>query len=76
MGLIFLLDEESNFPKATDKTLIEKFHSQYSKHPFYVKPKLQSNIFGIKHYAGVVSLFFKKNNYIIYIILYLIMNIN
>jgi len=55
MGLIFLLDEESNFPKATDKTLIEKFHSQYSKHPFYVKPKLQSNVFGIKHYAGVVS---------------------
>ena len=55
LGLIFLLDEESNFPKATDKTLLEKFHSQYSKHPFYVKPKTLSSTFGIKHYAGVVS---------------------
>jgi myosin heavy subunit len=55
MGLIFLLDEESNFPKASDKTLLEKFHSQYGKHPFYVKPKKLSNTFGIKHYAGVVT---------------------
>ncbi|ORX76076.1 hypothetical protein BCR32DRAFT_209564, partial [Anaeromyces robustus] len=55
LGLIFLLDEESNFPKATDKTLLEKFHSQYSKHPFYVKPKTLSSTFGIKHYAGVVT---------------------
>ena len=55
IGLLFLLDEESNFPKGSDATCLAKFHSQYEKHSFYVKPKTQAPVFGVKHYAGEVT---------------------
>ena len=54
MGLLSLLDEESNFPKATDLTLLTKFHQSHEEHPSYVKPKTQIPVFGVAHYAGDV----------------------
>ncbi|KAM6919105.1 unconventional myosin-X [Xenentodon cancila] len=54
LGLLALLNEESHFPKATDGTLLEKLHSQHSKNPFYVKPRVAVHYFGVKHYAGEV----------------------
>lgn len=55
MGLFNLLDEESRFPKATDYSLIEKFHSHYKSSQRYIKPRLYNDIsFGINHYAGKV----------------------
>ncbi|XP_029929557.1 unconventional myosin-X [Myripristis murdjan] len=54
LGLLALLNEESHFPKATDDTLLEKLHSQHSKNPFYVKPRVAVHYFGVKHYAGEV----------------------
>ncbi|XP_061776699.1 unconventional myosin-X isoform X1 [Nerophis ophidion] len=54
LGLLALMNEESHFPKATDDTLLEKLHSQHSKNPFYVKPRVAVHCFGVKHYAGEV----------------------
>ncbi|XP_061549912.1 unconventional myosin-X isoform X1 [Phycodurus eques] len=54
LGLLALMNEESHFPKATDGTLLEKLHSQHSKNPFYVKPRVAVHYFGVKHYAGEV----------------------
>uniref|UniRef100_A0AAX7SE72 Myosin X n=1 Tax=Astatotilapia calliptera TaxID=8154 RepID=A0AAX7SE72_ASTCA len=54
LGLLALMNEESHFPKATDDTLLEKLHSQHSKNPFYVKPRVAVHYFGVKHYAGEV----------------------
>ena len=51
---MWLIDEESNFPKATDKSLLEKLSSNHIKHPYYVKPKLSDRSFAVKHYAGTV----------------------
>ncbi|XP_054603001.2 unconventional myosin-X isoform X2 [Nothobranchius furzeri] len=54
LGLLALVNEESHFPKATDGTLLEKLHSQHSKNPFYVKPRVAVHYFGVRHYAGEV----------------------
>ncbi|XP_030631373.1 unconventional myosin-X [Chanos chanos] len=54
LGLLALMNEESHFPKATDATLLEKLHSQHSKNPFYVKPRVAVHLFGVRHYAGEV----------------------
>ncbi|RKO94560.1 myosin VIIA, isoform CRA_d, partial [Blyttiomyces helicus] len=65
LGLIFLLDEESNFPKSSDHTCLSKFHTTHEKHPNYGKPKTPSPIFALRHYAGEVvyqvSGFLEKN---------------
>ncbi|KAI9142865.1 hypothetical protein BKA69DRAFT_219046 [Paraphysoderma sedebokerense] len=55
VGLLYLVDEESNFPKGTDQSLLTKFHQQYGTHSYYVKPKQQLAQFGITHYAGEVT---------------------
>ncbi|XP_041374247.1 myosin-IIIb-like [Gigantopelta aegis] len=54
MGLLALLDEESHFPKATDQTLVDKFH-QNIRSVVYSRPKGNSLKFCIEHYAGKVE---------------------
>ncbi|KAL3856081.1 hypothetical protein ACJMK2_015277 [Sinanodonta woodiana] len=53
LGLLALLDEESHFPKATDQTLVDKFH-QNIKSAYYTRPKGNNLVFCIDHYAGAV----------------------
>ncbi|CAG9132390.1 unnamed protein product [Plutella xylostella] len=53
MGLLALLDEESRFPRSTDRSLIEKFHSNI-KSKYYVRPKSDAICFAIHHFAGRV----------------------
>jgi len=56
MGIMALLDEECWFPKATDKSYIEKLNKQHNTHPKYLKPDFRSNSdFCIIHYAGRVD---------------------
>ncbi|XP_066910591.1 myosin-10-like [Clytia hemisphaerica] len=56
MGLLALLDEECWFPKATDKSLVDKLNKQHLKHPKYLKPDFRSNSdFCVIHYAGRVD---------------------
>ncbi|OQR70067.1 myosin-IIIb-like, partial [Tropilaelaps mercedesae] len=55
MGLLALLDEESNFPKATDQSLIEKFHTNI-KSVHYLRSKSSRALqFAVLHYAGPVT---------------------
>merc|ERR1711874_964844 len=54
MGLWSILEEESMFPKATDKTFQEKLVANHEgKSKPFLKPKGNTH-FGIQHYAGVV----------------------
>ncbi|XP_060877961.1 myosin-IIIb-like [Metopolophium dirhodum] len=54
MGLLALLDEESRFPRATDRSLVEKFHCNI-KCNYYVRPKSNALQFEVKHFAGNVT---------------------
>merc|ERR1712096_486439 len=58
MGIWAILEEESLFPKATDKSFEEKLKASLGKLPVFLKPasKTDKNAhFGISHYAGVVN---------------------
>ncbi|GLH07675.1 Myosin heavy chain 95F [Gryllus bimaculatus] len=61
MGILSILEEESMFPKATDKTFEEKLLSHHlGKSPNFQKPKPPkpgqvAAHFAIGHYAGTVS---------------------
>uniref|UniRef100_A0A9J7Z5W2 Myosin IXb n=1 Tax=Cyprinus carpio carpio TaxID=630221 RepID=A0A9J7Z5W2_CYPCA len=54
-GLLYLLDEESNFPQATDSTLLEKFKQQHQDNPFFVQTPVGEPAFVIRHFAGKVK---------------------
>jgi len=56
MGILALIDEECWFPKATDKTLVEKLKAQHSLHPKFQKPDFRDKAsFSLIHYAGKVG---------------------
>uniref|UniRef100_A0A8B9KBA6 Myosin IXB n=1 Tax=Astyanax mexicanus TaxID=7994 RepID=A0A8B9KBA6_ASTMX len=54
-GLLYLLDEESNFPHATDKTLLAKFKQQHERNPYFVATPVMEPAFVIRHFAGKVK---------------------
>jgi myosin heavy chain 6/7 len=59
MGVWAILEEESLFPKATDKSFEEKLKAQHlGKSPTFAKPQSKTDKnahFAIIHYAGIVS---------------------
>ncbi|XP_042212121.1 myosin heavy chain, muscle-like isoform X2 [Homarus americanus] len=61
MGILSILEEESMFPKATDKSFQEKLNANHlGKSPVFIKPKppkagQPDSHFAIVHYAGTVS---------------------
>merc|ERR1711881_499476 len=58
MGVWAILEEESLFPKATDKTFEEKLKASLGKLPIFLKPQSKTDKnahFAISHYAGIVS---------------------
>ncbi|XP_061604473.1 myosin-9-like isoform X2 [Phyllopteryx taeniolatus] len=56
-GILALLDEECWFPKATDKSFVEKVLQEQGTHPKFFKPKklMDEADFSIIHYAGKVD---------------------
>lgn len=54
VGILHLLDDESNFPKATDLSFLEKCHYNHALSELYSRPRMNSAEFAIKHYAGQV----------------------
>ncbi|KAH9513297.1 Unconventional myosin-IXa [Bulinus truncatus] len=54
-GLFYLLDEECNFPAATNETLLNKFTHHHKTNPHYQVPQLKEGAFSIMHYAGRVK---------------------
>jgi len=56
LGILALLDEECWFPKATDKTFVEKLINAHAQHPKFVKSDFRGTAdFSIIHYAGKVD---------------------
>ena len=58
MGILAILEEESLFPKATDKSFEEKLKASLGKLPVFLKPQSKTDPrahFAISHYAGIVS---------------------
>ncbi|XP_031459872.1 unconventional myosin-IXb isoform X5 [Phasianus colchicus] len=54
-GLFYLLDEESNFPRATNQTLLAKFKQQHEDNKFFVATPVMEPAFIIRHFAGKVK---------------------
>ncbi|XP_077574335.1 myosin-9-like [Stigmatopora nigra] len=56
-GILALLDEECWFPKATDKSFVEKVVQEQGTHPKFQKPKVLKDDadFCVIHYAGKVD---------------------
>ncbi|KAL6056207.1 Unconventional myosin-XIX [Balamuthia mandrillaris] len=65
LGLLYILDEESRFPKATPKSLVMKMTKNANKNAYFSLPRFSETAFTIKHYAGSVtydtSSFIEKN---------------
>ena len=56
MGIMALVDEECWFPKATDKSFVEKLVSSHAAHPKFVKTDFRGEAdFSVVHYAGRVD---------------------
>nr|XP_061834366.1 unconventional myosin-VIIa-like [Nerophis lumbriciformis] len=55
LNMLALIDEESNFPKGTDATMLQKMNQVHGKGSVYVAPKNDyESHFGVHHFAGVV----------------------
>ncbi|KAK2835514.1 hypothetical protein Q5P01_015998 [Channa striata] len=54
-GLLYLLDEESNFPHATDETLLAKFKQQHQGNKYFIPTPVMEPAFVIQHFAGKVK---------------------
>ncbi len=60
LGLLDLVDEESRFPRASDRSLAIKLHNTYTTslvegREVYHAPQDKGPTFGVTHYAGYVS---------------------
>ncbi|KAK2583519.1 hypothetical protein KPH14_009475 [Odynerus spinipes] len=54
-GLLCLLDDQCNFPGATNETLLQKFNTVHKDNPFYEAPQRREAAFVVRHYAGSVK---------------------
>ncbi|CAA9999584.1 unnamed protein product, partial [Nesidiocoris tenuis] len=54
VGILHLLDDESNFPRATDFSFLEKCHYNHALNELYSRPRLNGPEFGVRHFAGQV----------------------
>uniref|UniRef100_A0A3Q2YMA6 Myosin IXA n=1 Tax=Hippocampus comes TaxID=109280 RepID=A0A3Q2YMA6_HIPCM len=54
-ALFHLLDEECNFPQATNQTLLDKFKRQHEGNRYIEFPAVMEPAFIIRHYAGKVK---------------------
>merc|ERR1719460_2476492 len=61
MGIMALVDEECWFPKATDKSFVEKLVTSHNAHPKFMKSDFRGEAdFSVIHYAGKVDYSAKK----------------
>ncbi|XP_051890313.1 unconventional myosin-X [Pristis pectinata] len=65
LGVFSLLDEQSAFPQATDRTFVDKLNNGFKRNPHFKIGRSQNPVFTIVHYAGKVqynaSGFLEKN---------------
>ncbi|XP_041053877.1 myosin-IIIb [Carcharodon carcharias] len=65
LGMFSLLDEQSAFPQATDRTFVDKINSSFKGNPHFKIDRSHTPVFTVIHYAGKVqynaSGFLEKN---------------
>ena len=54
MSILDLINEESLFPRGTDRTMLNKLSRTHSKNRLFDTPRNSSSSFSIKHFAGKV----------------------
>ncbi|CAB3374023.1 Hypothetical predicted protein [Cloeon dipterum] len=54
-GLLCILDDQCNFPGASNETLLQKFNSVHKDNKFYEVPQRREAAFIVQHYAGKVK---------------------
>ena len=54
VGILHLLDDESNFPRGSDENFGQKCTQQHAKNKYFLAPRTRAPKFGIAHYAGGV----------------------
>ncbi|XP_078611849.1 unconventional myosin-XV-like isoform X5 [Branchiostoma floridae x Branchiostoma japonicum] len=54
-GIFSLLNDQSSFPQATDRSFLEKCHHFHQDHEHYERPRVPAQEFSIRHCAGKVS---------------------
>lgn len=54
LGLLSLCDEESHFPSATDKSMVDKMKANHKDNVLFAVPPGQTTQFVVSHYAGKV----------------------
>uniref|UniRef100_A0A1B6CWZ1 Unconventional myosin-IXb-like n=2 Tax=Clastoptera arizonana TaxID=38151 RepID=A0A1B6CWZ1_9HEMI len=54
-GLLCVLDDQCNFPGASNETLLQKFNSVHKDTSFYEMPQKREPAFIVRHYAGKVK---------------------
>lgn len=55
IGIMTLLDEESHFPRGTDKTFVDKLNQSFGKNQHYELVRTSDTMFAVNHYAGKVA---------------------
>lgn len=53
-GMFKMLDEQCNFPRATDDTLVALYKAQVKEPKYYIAERSNDALFTINHYAGQV----------------------
>ncbi len=48
LGILNLLDDESNFPRASDHSFLEKCHYNHALNELYSRPRMSSMEFGVR----------------------------
>ena len=54
IGILPLLEDESNFPKASDSSFLEKCHYNHALNELYSRARLNRTEFGVRHFEGTV----------------------
>lgn len=54
-GLLYLLDDQCNFPCGNNETILQKFIYHHKSNPLFEVPPCRDSSFAIKHYAGKVK---------------------
>ncbi|KAH9424357.1 Unconventional myosin-IXb [Dermatophagoides pteronyssinus] len=54
-GLLYLLDDQCNFPCGSNETIFQKFIYHHNSNPLFEVPPCRGSAFTIKHYAGKVK---------------------
>ncbi|XP_059490432.1 unconventional myosin-IXa-like isoform X2 [Neocloeon triangulifer] len=54
-GLLCILDDQCNFPGASDETLLQKYNTVHKENKFYEVPHRREAAFIVQHYAGKVK---------------------